>query len=61
MNSRLLARLEKAIDKVIQDSAEDCFWDQYIHDELPRQMADAAASVFDASMHGQAYAAKENE
>jgi hypothetical protein len=59
MNATLLARIQDALDRVIEDSCEDDFWDEYLHPELTRQMADAAAAVFDASMAAQAYAEKE--
>jgi len=59
MNSQMLADLEKAIDKVIEAYAEEGYWDGYIHPQLSRQMTNAAAMVFDATMDGQEYAERE--
>lgn len=56
MNIQLKAKLQVAIDKVINDNCEEEFWDGYIHDELYTQMTNAAELVFDASMMGQKYA-----
>lgn len=60
MKSRLFNRLEQAIEKMINDAAEDGnYWDGLIHPSLSKEMATAAAQVFDAAMNGQAYAEKE--
>lgn len=56
MNTRLKAKIEEAIDKVLQDTAEDSYWSYYIHDELVTQMTNAAEQVFDAAMKAQEYA-----
>ncbi len=59
MNAKLFYLLAKAIDDVIEGNCEDDLWDGYIHETLTKEMAIAAAQVFDASMNGQAYAEKE--
>lgn len=61
MNTKLKLAVEEAIDKAIQDNAENSLWDGYIHDNLTAQMADAAATVFDASMEGQAFSKSEDQ
>jgi len=59
MDLQMLADLEKAIDKVIEAYCEKGYWTGYIHPQLARQMAIAAATVFDAAMDGQDYAEQE--
>jgi len=56
MNTRLKAKVEEAIDKVIQDASEDDCWSGWIHDELVAQMTNAAEQVFDSAMKAQEYA-----
>lgn len=56
MNTELKAKIEKAIDKTINDNCEDNLWDGYIHPELVQQMANAAEQVFDATMKAQEFA-----
>jgi hypothetical protein len=55
MNRELRIRLERAIEKVIENNAEEGWWDGYIHEGLCQQMTAAAVAVFDASMDGQSY------
>lgn len=59
MNAKLFYLLNKAIQDVIYQNCEDDLWDGYIHPTLAKEMATAAAQVFDASMAGQAYAKTE--
>ena len=59
MNTKLKLAVEEAIDKAIQDNAENNMWDGYIHPDLSKQMANAAEQVFDASMTGQEFAKSE--
>ena len=63
MNIQLKAKLQVAIDKVINDNCYtgDYYWNVYIHDELYDQMTNAAEMVFDASMMGQKYAKEQSE
>ena len=56
MNTQLKAKIEIAINEVIQSSAEDNFWQGFIHDELAAQMTNAAEAVFDAAMKAQEFA-----
>lgn len=58
MNTKLKSEIEKAIDDVIENNAEENMWDGWIHDELARQMADAAEAVFDSAMVAQKFAEK---
>ena len=60
MNTEIKAALEKAIDQTIEQFAEDSLWDGYIHNDLFRQMAEAAALVFDAAMEAQEFADRES-
>jgi len=55
MNTQLKAKLELAIDKVIQDNCEDDYWNYLIHPELVKQMTDAAELVFDSAQDAQEY------
>ena len=59
MDTRLKAKMETAIEKVINDNCEDDYWQHYIHPELYRQMTEAAELVFDSAQNAQAY--KEHE
>lgn len=56
MKTELKLALERAINKVIADNCEKDLWDGYIHNDLEKQMANAAEQVFDSSMSGQQYA-----
>jgi hypothetical protein len=55
MKTELKAKLEKVIDDFIEDNAGYNFWDEYIHPELGKQMANAAEQVFDATMSVQEF------
>jgi len=61
MNSKLLFLLEEAIETLMNEQAEKDFWDGYIHNTLYKEMATAAAMVFDASMNGQEFAERERK
>lgn len=58
MNTALLASLEQAIDKWLQERAEqsELSTEVYWSDLLPVLMARAAAAAFDASENGQRFA-----
>ena len=60
MDTRLKAKLETAIERVINDNCEDDYWQYYIHPGLYRQMTDAAALIFDSAQDAQDYSTKEN-
>ena len=61
MNLQLKAKLELAINKVINDICEDQqYWEYYIHPELYRQMTDAAEAVFDSAQTAQKYKEEED-
>ena len=54
MKISLLASLENAMSKWIEESCEEDDWpDFYVHEDLATQMAKAAAIVIDASFDGQ--------
>ena len=59
MNSKLLAAIEEAIQKTIDDHCEENMWDGLVHPALMAQMAKAACLVFWASMDGQDFAERE--
>ena len=61
MNTQLKAKLELAIDKVIQDNCEDDYWQYMIHPELVKQMTNAAEMVFDSAQDAQLYYEHESE
>lgn len=56
MKTELKARLERAIETCIEDCCEEELWSEYIHDNLYKQMASAAALVFDAAQEAQKFA-----
>ncbi len=55
MNTEFKAKLEKAIQTVIDENCEEMYWTQFIYPELVQQMTNAAEAVFDASMKSQDY------
>ena len=55
MDIQLKANISKAIDKAINEAADDTPWDGYIHNELVAQMTNAAEQVFDAAMGAQVF------
>jgi hypothetical protein len=59
MDTALKAKLEKAIDKVLNDASEDDAWKHYIHQGLVRQMTNAAELVFDAGQDAQEFLNKQ--
>lgn len=61
MDTRLKAKLETAIEKVINDNCEEDYWRYYIHDELYRQMTNAAELVFDSAQKAQEYQAQQDD
>jgi len=58
MHTQLKAKIEQAIQNVINKNAEEELWQGFIHEEMAAQMTNAAEQVFDASMAGQKYAAE---
>jgi hypothetical protein len=60
MDTRLKAKLETAIERVINDNCEDDYWRHYIHTELYRQMTNAAELVFDSAQDAQEFKARED-
>lgn len=56
----LKAKLEQAIEKVINDNCEEDYWQYYIHDELYRQMTNAAELVFDSAQDAQEFKSRED-
>ena len=54
LKTELLAKLEQAIDRFIEENNEDRNF--YIYDTQVKDMANAAAAVYDASEKGQAFA-----
>jgi hypothetical protein len=61
MHTALKAKLEAAIEEVINANCEDDYWTHYIHSELYRQMADAAEAVFDAAQTAQEFKEQQDE
>jgi hypothetical protein len=63
MNLQLKAKIEAAIEKVINDTCEADYppWDHYIHGELYRQMTDAAELVFDVAQAAQKFMQEQDE
>ncbi len=56
MESHLFVSLEDAINKWMNDHCEDNEWpDAYIYDNQTKDMAQAAALVFDSNVKGQKY------
>lgn len=55
MNTAFKAKLEAAIESVVNDNCEEEYWSHYIHSELYRQMTDAAEAVFDAAQTAQEF------
>lgn len=55
MKLELKLALEKAIDKTLNDCAEDQLWGRYIHPSLVSQMVNAAEAVFDSAQDAQDY------
>jgi len=61
MNTRLKYKLEKAIQKWVDDNCEAGDWPStWTYDDEIVHMADAAALVFDASVLGQLFAQENN-
>ena len=60
MDTRLKAKLETAIEKVIEDDCDNNYWQYMIHPELYSQMTNAAEQVFDAAQDIQAFVESEN-
>lgn len=54
MKIELLAKLEKAIEKFIEDNDDDR--DFYIYESQVKDMAKAASAVYDATEKGQKFA-----
>ena len=62
MNLQLKAKIESAIETVMNDACEDeQYWDYYIHPELYRQMTDAVEAVFDSAQTAQKYKEAEDQ
>jgi hypothetical protein len=59
MNSQLFAEIEKAIERAVVSHGDEPLWDCYIYETLFRDMAQAAAIVFDASASGQEFLKRE--
>lgn len=59
MHPKLRLLIYNAIEKAINDSAEEQLWPHWVHDDLVCQMTDAAETVFDSSQHGQEYMIRE--
>jgi len=53
MNIELKVKLQRAIDKVICEGADDGLWNNLIHPKLIEQMTAAAELVFDAGQDAQ--------
>jgi hypothetical protein len=58
MNTKLKSIIEKAINKVIENTCEDPLWEGIIHPELVEQMTNACEQVFDSAMKAQEYCEK---
>lgn len=56
MKTQLTLAIETAIEKIIDDNAEDDLWEGYIDPHLAHRMALAAELVFDSAMEAQAFA-----
>jgi hypothetical protein len=61
MKTQMLHQLENAIREVIENNADNDYWDEYIHDDIEMQMAKAAAMVFDASQAAQKFQRENTE
>lgn len=60
MNTKLKAELEDHIDEWMSENCESGEWpNELVYEDLAADMAEAAARVFDASMKGQQFAARE--
>jgi hypothetical protein len=59
MDTHLLSELEHCIEEFIEKNCEEGYWTEMIHPQLIRQMARAAAIVFDSGQDGQTYARQE--
>lgn len=63
MDTLFKAKIEVAIQKALNDSAEngEDAWSHLIHPDLVKQMTNAAESVFDAAQSAQDYYEHENQ
>jgi hypothetical protein len=63
MDTLLKAKIEAAIDKVINAAAEEdeVSWDNFIHSTLVKQMTNAAEAVFDSAQDAQKFYIGENQ
>lgn len=63
MKKPLKDRIEKAIDDVLEDSSEklEDMWRYFPHNHIAKQMAEAAALVFDSCQDGQKFFIEEIE
>lgn len=61
MNIQFKAKLQLAIEKCIEDAADEPSWVHFIHPELSLQMTNAAEAVFDSNQSAQEYAANQTE
>lgn len=56
MHYKLKAIIQEALNTIIDEAAEENYWeDYYIHPELINQMTEAACLVFDSAINGQKF------